>query len=413
MAAAAESLAKLGQAMTDANITEADPVHGTDFLKFLRDQHISSPDDFVGYVSAATYEAEWKEFCCFPTSGQDRTPLLDRILWSRVKKAWETLHEIKTEKKGAQASLNEDKIDDPLPESTRTSPAQLWKRHDLELDTYMQPADALVARLYREMKRGTASLIDIRKVKALIHAAAPEITHHVALDDKTSFMVHEGRSATRDIHSVAAYYFGLCILGYAYAYAGPDQVPSMISKGTMVVNCPLNVNLNYADRALRLTGKLALRESASLQWLQARDVATRACMIGLMRQGWPQGEALTHAIKEQHLEWSSGPKQQTDEDYTAEMLNMPGAGEQRRGSKRPREAAVEAGICHDWNNRGCTDPCRNGRRHVCGKCGSPTHTSVQHKKPGQHGAGKGTSNGFDRSKPKGGKAKGKGKQGNY
>ena len=135
--AAAESLAKLGQAMTDASITDKFLIHGKDFLKFLKDQVISSPDDLVGFVSAATYQTGWKEFCTFPTSSTDTIGLLDRILWSRVEKAWEVLYEIKTERKGDQASLNDDKIDDPLPESTRASLAQLWKRHDFELDSYM------------------------------------------------------------------------------------------------------------------------------------------------------------------------------------------------------------------------------------------------------------------------------------
>ena len=37
--------------------------------------------------------------------------------------------------------------------------------------------------------------------------------------------------------------------------------------------------------------------------MQEQDHLTRGAMCALMRQGWSQGEALTHAIKEHAIEW--------------------------------------------------------------------------------------------------------------
>ena len=123
----------------------------------------------------------------------------------------------------------------------------------------------------------------------------------------------------------------------------------MLSKANpteKVLNCPLNVNINYADRALRLAHDLALSESSKLVWLRARDVETRSTMIGLMRQGWPQGEALTKAQKEHALEWASGPKQKSDADTSAELLG----GERDRG-RHDRQGQQKRKFLSDWQQR--------------------------------------------------------------
>jgi hypothetical protein len=342
-----ESFAKLQQVLSKAEVTATEPLHGKAFLDFLTKASIGSVDDFIGYVSEASYETEWKEFCTFTDGVQNKDGELDRVLWARVKKAWEILNTIKKGRKGDQASLNDDKVDDPLPQLTLATLADLWKaRHDLELDPHMRPADALIARIYREINRNTASLIDISKVRSLIHAAAPEVNRQVALDGQISLNFTEGAGSKRSIGSTTAYYFGLRILGYAYAYAGNELVLSKANPTEKVLNCPLNVNINYADRALRLAHDLALSESSKLVWLRARDVETRSTMIGLMRQGWPQGEALTKAQKEHALEWASGPKQKSDADTSAELLG----GERDRG-RHDRQGQQKRKFLSDWQQR--------------------------------------------------------------
>ena len=78
---------------------------------------------------------------------------------------------------------------------------------------------------------------------------------------------------------------------------------------------------------------MACHESASLIWLRARDAETRATMIGLMRRGWPQGEALIKAQKEHALEWASGNKKQSDADSSAELLGGENVSSQPAGNK--------------------------------------------------------------------------------
>ena len=331
-----EQLAQLLQVLSKCEVTATEPAHGQAFLTFLTGAKIGSPDDFIGYVVEASYETEWKEFCTFKDGVQDKSGELDRVLWARVKKSWEVLNTIKKGRKGDQASLNDDKVDDPLPQNTLATLADLWEhRYHLEMDPHMRPADALIARIYREIRRNTASLIDIVKVKSLMHATAPEVNRQFAIDGQVSFNIMESAGAKRSITSLIAYYFGLRILGYAYAYAGNEFVSSKETPAEKVINCPLNINIDYADRALRLAHGLALNEGAKLVWLRARDVETRSTMIGFMRQGWPQGEALTKAQKEHTLEWASGPKTQTDADTAAELLGGSRDGNRNQGHRNP------------------------------------------------------------------------------
>ncbi len=77
------------------------------------------------------------------------------------------------------------------------------------LDPNLRPVDALVARLYREMQREVPSLIDVRKVKALIHATVPDITRKVQLDSRVSVNIDDGDNEARQIQSIVAYYWCL------------------------------------------------------------------------------------------------------------------------------------------------------------------------------------------------------------
>lgn len=113
---------------------------------------------------------------------------------------------------------------------------------------------------------------------------------------------------------MVAYYWGLRILAYAYAYAGIDEVDSHVTKGSKVVAAPLDVNLDYADYGLRVATSPGIPFHRALAWLEDRDTKTRAVMVSLMRQGWPQGEALIEARKETAHEWHDVPRMREREE---------------------------------------------------------------------------------------------------
>ena len=74
----------------------------------------------------------------------------------------------------------------------------------------------------------------------------------------------------------------------------------------MVVFAPLSVNVDYADMALRHTMVLHLSPSQALQWMADNDELTRGTMLALMRDGYPQGEALVEALREHRQDWKTG-----------------------------------------------------------------------------------------------------------
>ena len=101
MSSAAENLANLMQCLAFANISDTEPANGNGkkFLAFLKKANINDMDDFVGYVEASKYSEEWAEFCTFKATA-DGPPERDRLLWARVKLAWEGMVETKNAKKG-------------------------------------------------------------------------------------------------------------------------------------------------------------------------------------------------------------------------------------------------------------------------------------------------------------------------
>ena len=68
---------------------------------------------------------------------------------------------------------------------------------------------------------------------------------------------------------------------------------------------PLELNLNYADFALARIAESTLSANDQARWLESRDLQTRGKMVELMRQNWPQGEALSHALRECEVVWTT------------------------------------------------------------------------------------------------------------
>jgi len=415
MSSAAENLSSLMQCLALANISDTEPANGNGakFLQVIKDAGIKDMNDFVGFVDAAKYSEEWGQFCTFKVDGSpaDTPAVLDRVLWARVKNAWNCMVDSKNAQKDASLAAKEEPLDCALSAAQCNTLADAWTaRHNLVLDPNLRPADALIARLYREMQRKVPSLIDVRKVKALIHAAVPDITRKVQLDSRISVNIEDGDNEARQIQSVVSYYWGLRTLAYAYAFAGNELVQSMEEKGSTVINCPLNVNLDYADKALRLTTALDLPERAALSWMYARDVQTRSSMISYMRQGWPQGEALNKACREHSQEWTGGPKKQSDQELAHELLGKSiqeadswgGRSNKRKrndfmGSTASKWFKGDNSPCYAYNGTaGCNNK-RCGKEHVCSFMRNGVMCGQNHSKAKFHSA-----------RPKGGKAKGKG-----
>ena len=102
-------------------------------------------------------------------------------------------------------------------------------------------------------------------------------------------------------------YFAFRVLAKASAKVGGNfEVESSISKRTKIIYAPLDMNLNYADHVLRSTIHRHLGVEAYLAWMRENDMKTRGHMINLMKNGTPQGEALTLALAKTEVSWPTG-----------------------------------------------------------------------------------------------------------
>ena len=91
-----------------------------------------------------------------------------------------------------------------MPQPVRDQLTGAWtSRYHIQLPVELWPSAALVARICRELKRGTATVIDVRKCKALMHACTPtERERHTI---SAGIQLEVGATDTIPIGSVVEY----------------------------------------------------------------------------------------------------------------------------------------------------------------------------------------------------------------
>ena len=180
----------------------------------------------------------------------------------------------------------------------------------MEMHMHLNPCDSLLAKIYREFQKGLPTVIPVEKVKSSFVAMRPQEERSTPMGKGVSMHFHE--ESTPKVRMVVDYYWCLRILAYAVAKAGnfefdridPDDEAKTKRKA---LYAPLDVNLNYADEALRQALEHKMDIEAATWWLRSRDLQTRGVMVGLMRAGLPQGIALKRALDATQLQWATGP----------------------------------------------------------------------------------------------------------
>ena len=363
-----DSVEVLKRCLTDSR------VHATIQEHFTADPPggfgMQSLSDFVNFVKIAAYEEELEALVKKVTGFAD-----SNIEVARMRAAWRVASStIKaTESKQATGTKHCD-LDDPLDTYIADDLQTRWDaRYPLLLHMMLCPSDSLVGRVYREIKRNTATVISMQKVKSLHMAQQPFESQSIPVGDAT---LETNKPVETPITGALDYYFRMRTLSYAYIKAGNFMVKSVAVVGKEVLYSPFTINLDYPDLAARFVATANLPYNFQVEWLRTKDEMTRSTMVGYMRQGWPQGEALSQALREHQMDW----KQTTP----------PTTGTKRPAPESGKLAAVAdtyqgKEICKKRNdNRGCTaneKDCPMKKRHVCdivlpgGKvCGATSHT---------------------------------------
>ena len=135
--------------------------------------------------------------------------------------------------------------DELLPETTIQSLNQDWmSRYNLRLDPSLEPSLALRSSLYRELRKGQLTVLELRRVQTS-HMADNKAPGLLAMGDKSSLQydMEEGSP----VKSCVDYYLRLRVLAYALAWAGNYQTTNEGGRSLML---DLSTVLHYADGAL-------------------------------------------------------------------------------------------------------------------------------------------------------------------
>ena len=351
----------------------------SEFLTAVRDVvGVVTLDDFVNYVTQSRYEDELVGLReAAGPAFKDKPLILSRLrtAWRAGRKALDEL-----EQKQANKPYTED-VEDALPDESVREIDKLWRdTHGFVIDVHLSPSDSLVARLFREFRRCTPTFIPVEKVKTLLAAQRPPREQREKLGRWT--LAKDEEEDTR-VDSVVEYYWALRTLGYACSLAGHFDHDSKAKEGTKVRFSVFEANLNYADISLRQTLTVGVPSHRQVMWLRSRDQATRGRMIVLMRQGWPQTEALAAARSEFQVLWSSAGLDESDSRKRSQSGGGGGGSGGGGGGggdapetppKRQRTATTLPGgrsICKAYNDdRGCSrneGQCPRKQAHVCDK----------------------------------------------
>lgn len=350
--------------------------------EFLSVHKITTLDDFVYLVNSAEWERSLQALVEATSFKQDR------IAGARFKSAY--LAGQQALKQSLEVSPIADDPDQPLPESTTQQLNRDWDRkYSIKWESFVDPADSLRARVYREFKKFTMTLIECRKIKSILTYSMPKAHEEVHLQGGVKIAFD--KEVVTDIKNVIDYYFALRTLAVAWSWGGNWTTKDRSGRDVPMMD--LSTALGYADRAL---ADCATYGRNSLTWLARNDLLTRGTMASLMRQQWSAGEALTESLRQHHVDWKSPAMQGIIPEVEVKRKSPEPSRYSGPDAKRARNlkadglvtiSMIKGGqkLCKHWNDaRGCRQKqCPN--LHQCdvkmpsGKpCLSKTHNRLQH-----------------------------------
>eukprot|EP00438_Fugacium_kawagutii_P019665 Skav207971 [mRNA] locus=scaffold495:41021:43631:+ [translate_table: standard] len=127
---------------------------------YVKYHSISTLDDFVYLIRGSDWESSVGEHV-----GAVRELKDEKIALARFKSAFEVGQQAL--KQAAQPVHKAEDLDEALPESTMQQLNSDWgKRYNLTFDSVLEPSEQLRARIYREWKKQTMTVIEAKRIKS-------------------------------------------------------------------------------------------------------------------------------------------------------------------------------------------------------------------------------------------------------
>ena len=263
------------------------------WIQAFQDVHrIESLEDFVFLVTHARWEDSLRELVNEVPSLKD-----NRLALARWKAAYTMGHS--AIQQGNAPDKEALDIDNPIPEGQHSQLAAEWTRvYNLPLDPHLDPSDSLRGRIWREFRRRSLTLLELKRVKSIIGGSSPLEEERISLDAGVTLAF--GKDTATAPKNVTDAYLRLRTLMNAWAFSGNFKMKCL--DGQDKIAMPLHVAMNYADMCLRHTSSYG---GNSLQWLLKNDLLTRGAMCAKVRRGICPAVALEESLRETHLEWRS------------------------------------------------------------------------------------------------------------
>ena len=327
-------------------------------------------DDFVYLVTATEWEASLRDL----VQGAGSPVKDNRIALARFKSAWEAgAAALKQAMSAAPSAQDPDAL---LPETTlQTLQRDFEKRYNYKVEPFLDPNDALRSRIYREFKKKSMSIIDIKKIKSVLAQAVPKSHEAVALAGGLKLEFDAETSAS--VKSVVEYFFQLKILAMAWAWSGNFITKNKDKQDVLMID--LSTAMAYPEVALH---DAMMYGKGSVLWISRNDTATRGRMASLHPLEW-RSPALHGVVEEPEpqVKKRAAPPGET-------LESIPKRQRQLKSDNFTTVSMAKGGrkICKAWNDgRGCTAGQKCDNLHVCdvklasGKgCLSTKHSRLQH-----------------------------------
>ena len=193
----------------------------------------------------------------------------NRLALSRFKSAYEAGASAIKQARDVASKIDADKdLDEPLGEVQMSQLMADWKKsYDLDMDPQREPADTLRGRVYREFKRKSMTVLEMRKVKTVVSACVPSTTEVAVLSDSLALQLkREQVSPIKDV-----------VLKHAVNPTLTGAHLPWLNLRVMVPRCPSDARIRSPSPRRKSPG----HRFARLAWLSgARGCASRGMMRG-------------------------------------------------------------------------------------------------------------------------------------